>query len=199
VSRREPPRARTCWSPRAPSTTASAVRPQPGARSAAEAEAVARQTLTSLEESKQRMVRREERLDARLDSLTGRETSISPVRRARPSVSKGAEEHFREQAAAFEVIRLLSPAERGAPCSTGVARTARRARHQARAEVRPRRAEESSAASRARPGRLAVQPRLAMLVGEFALVPVPIPREEIKGDHRARGPQHQGVRVDDGR
>ena len=37
----------------------------------AEAEAVARQTLTSLEEVEQRLLRREERLDGRLDGLTG--------------------------------------------------------------------------------------------------------------------------------
>ena len=40
----------------------------------AEAEAVARQTLTSLEELEQRLARREERLDARLDNATNRGT-----------------------------------------------------------------------------------------------------------------------------
>src|SRR5947208_9974233 len=43
----------------------------------AEAEAIARQALTSLEELEQRLARREERLDARLDNATNRETSIS--------------------------------------------------------------------------------------------------------------------------
>src|SRR3954465_14288124 len=43
----------------------------------AEAEAVARQTLTSLEEIEREMAPREEPLDSRLDSLTEREASVA--------------------------------------------------------------------------------------------------------------------------
>src|SRR3712207_9145193 len=50
-----------------------------------------------------------------------------------------------------------------------------------RAEAILREAEEQFARIRTRPTSLAVQRTASELVGEFALVPVPIPREEIKG------------------
>src|SRR3954465_997156 len=76
-----------------------------------EAEAVARQTLTSLEEIEQRMVRREERLDSRLAGLTGREASITTREASQADRLESANEHLAEQAAALESIRALSPEE----------------------------------------------------------------------------------------
>src|SRR3954465_10501715 len=98
----------------------------------AEAEAVARQTLTSLEEIEQRMVRREERLDSRLDSLSGRESSILAPEASQAEPLEAAAEHLDEQAAAFERIQALSPAEARRTLLDRVAPTARE-----RATARP--------------------------------------------------------------
>ena len=145
-----------------------------------EAEAVARQALTSLEEIEQRMIRREERLDARLDGLTSRETSIASREASQADRLAAAEEHHAEQAEAFESIRALSPSEARRTLLDRVAPSARE-RATARAEAVLEEAEVAFARLRARPAALAVQRSSSELVGEFALVPVPIPREEIKG------------------
>src|SRR5829696_2622854 len=99
----------------------------------AEAEAVARQTLTSLEEIEQRMIRREERLDSRLDGLTSREASIASREASQADRLAAAEEHYAEQSAAFEEIRALSPAEARRTLLDRVAPSARE-RAMARAE-----------------------------------------------------------------
>jgi ribonuclease Y len=146
----------------------------------AEAEAVARQTLTSLEEIEQRMVRREERLDSRLDSLTGRESSIAAREASQAERLEAANEHLAEQSAALESIRALSVEDARNTLLERVAPTARE-RATSRAESVLREAEATFSRTRARPAALAVQRSSSELVGEFALVPVPIPREEIKG------------------
>lgn len=146
----------------------------------AEAEAVARQTLTSLEEIEQRLIRREERLDARLDSLTGREASIANREASQAERAAVAEELHAEQVTAFERVRALSPEEARRTLLERVAPSARE-RAAARAEQVLEEASAALARSRARPAALAVQRTSSELVGEFALVPVPIPREEIKG------------------
>ena len=146
----------------------------------AEAEAVARQTLTSLEEVEQRLLRREERLDGRLDGLTGRETSITDREASQAERFAAAETHHAEQKAAFETISALLPAEARRTLLDRVAPTARE-RATARAEAVLEEADETFRQVRARPAALAVQRSASELVGEFALVPVPIPREEIKG------------------
>jgi ribonuclease Y len=145
-----------------------------------EAEAVARQTLTSLEEIEQRMVRREERLDSRLDGLTNRETAIASREVSQDDRLDAASEHLAEQTAALESIRALSPTEARRTLLDRVAPTARE-RATARAESVLEEAEVAFSRLRARPAALAVQRSSSELVGEFALVPVPIPREEIKG------------------
>jgi ribonuclease Y len=146
----------------------------------AEAEAVARQALTSIEEIEQRMIRREERLDARLDGLTGREAAISARETSQAERLEAAEQHYGEQAAAYESIRALTPDEARQTSLERVAPTARE-RATARAESVLEEAEETFGRLRARPAALAVQRSSSELVGELALVPVPIPREEIKG------------------
>ncbi|MFN8635636.1 MAG: Rnase Y domain-containing protein [Chloroflexota bacterium] len=146
----------------------------------AEAEAVARQTLTSLEEVEQRMVRREERLDSRLDGLSSRETGLAQREASQAERLAAAEEHYAEQAAAIESIRALTPAEARRTLLERVAPSARE-RATSRAESVLEEAEVTFARLRARPAALAVQRTASELVGEFALVPVPIPREEIKG------------------
>src|SRR5690349_1427748 len=145
-----------------------------------EAEAVARQALSSLEEIEQRMIRREERLDSRLDGLTGRESSIAAREASQADRLAAAEEHHAEQSAAFESIRALSPTEARKTLLERVAPSARE-RATARAESVLEEAEVAFSRLRARPAALAVQRSSSELVGEFALVPVPIPREEIKG------------------
>jgi ribonuclease Y len=146
----------------------------------AEAEAVARQTLTALEEIEQRMVRREERLDSRLDSLTSRESSIASREASQSERLEAAEEHLAEQASAFESIRSLSPTEARRTLLDQVAPSARE-RATSRAEAALAEADATFGRLRARPAALAVQRSSSELVGELALVPVPIPREEIKG------------------
>jgi ribonuclease Y len=145
-----------------------------------EAEAVARQALTSLEEIEQRMIRREERLDSRLDGMTNREASIAAREASQADRLEAAEEHYAEQDLAFESIRALSPAEARRTLLDRVAPSARE-RSTARAESVLEEAEVAFSRLRARPAALAVQRTASELVGEFALVPVPIPREEIKG------------------
>jgi ribonuclease Y len=146
----------------------------------AEAEAVARQTLTSLEEVEQRLLRREERLDSRLDSLTGREAALSSREAQQADRLQSAEDHHGEQTGALDLIRALSPAEARRTLLERVAPTARE-RAAMRAESVLQEAEATFSNVRARPAALAVQRTASELVGEFALVPVPIPREEIKG------------------
>jgi ribonuclease Y len=145
-----------------------------------EAEAVARQALTSLEEIEQRMIRREERLDSRLDGLTNRESSLSSREASQAERLEAAEAYHAEQTRAFEAIRALSPAEARRTLLERVAPSARE-RAATRAESVLQEAEETFKRIRARPAALAVQRSASELVGEFALVPVPIPREEIKG------------------
>jgi ribonuclease Y len=145
-----------------------------------EAEAVARQTLSSLEEIEQRMIRREERLDSRLDGLTNREASLASREASQADRLEAAEEHYAEQAAAFESIQALSPTEARRTLLDRVAPSARE-RATSRAESVLEEAETTFNRLRARPAALAVQRSSSELVGEFALVPVPIPREEIKG------------------
>src|SRR5215212_2764638 len=91
----------------------------------AEAEAVARQTLTSLEELEQRMARREERLDARLDNATNRDTSITVREASQSERALAAEQYLAEQASALDTIRALPPEHARQTLLEHVAPTAR--------------------------------------------------------------------------
>jgi ribonuclease Y len=146
----------------------------------AEAEAIARQTLTSLEELEQRLARREERLDARLDNTTNRDTSITTREANQTDRAAVAEERLAEQTEALASIRALAPDVARQMLLDYVAPSARE-RATSQAESVLREAEAGFEQVRARPAALAVQRSASELVGEFALVPVPIPREEIKG------------------
>jgi ribonuclease Y len=145
-----------------------------------EAEAVARQTLTALEGVEQRMALREERLDARLDNATNRENSIASREASQSARVQAAEQRLAEQASALHLIRALPPDAARRTLLEHVAPTARE-RATAQAESVLQDAEDAFQHLRARPAALAVQRASSELVGEFALVPVPIPREEIKG------------------
>ncbi|MCC6175392.1 MAG: DUF3552 domain-containing protein [Chloroflexi bacterium] len=146
----------------------------------AEAEATARQQLTTLEELEQRLARREERLDHRLDSLTGREGAIAAREATQDARATAIEEAYTEQTAAIERIRALTQDQARGVLLEQVAPSVRDAAA-LRAETALREAEVAFALTRARPAALAVQRSSSELVGEFALVPVPIPKEEIKG------------------
>ena len=164
-----------------------------------EAEAVARQALTSLEEIEQRMIRREERLDSRLDGLTNRESSIASREASQADRLEAAEEHYAEQSAAFESIRALSPAEARRTLLERVAPSAReRATARAESVLRGGRGRLQSAAG---PSGRARRPALGERAGRRVRAGAgPDPARGDQGpDHRARGAQHQGVRVDDRR
>src|SRR5581483_7985411 len=141
---------------------------------------IARQALTTLEQLEQRLVTREERLDARLDNAANREASITAREAKQAERAAAAEQRLAEQTEALENIRALSPEVARQTLLEHVAPTARE-RATAQAEAVLQEAEASFQQARARPAALAVQRASSELVGEFALVPVPIPREEIKG------------------
>lgn len=146
----------------------------------AEAEGTARQAFSAIEEVERRLSRREERLESRLDGLASRETAadareVSVAERAERIVSV-----HDEQVAELERIRSLPGDVARATLLDEVAPTVRDAAI-ARAERIVQEADEACRHARARPTALAVQRTSSELVGEFALVPVPIPREEIKG------------------
>lgn len=146
----------------------------------AESEAIARQALTTLEEIEQRLLRREERLDSRLDNLSGRDGTLTTRESQQAERLQSAQDHYGDQEAALDLIRALPPGEARRTLLERVAPTARE-RAAMRAETVLSEAEETFRAVRSRPAALAVQRSASELVGEFALVPVPIPREEIKG------------------
>ncbi|MCC7370023.1 MAG: DUF3552 domain-containing protein [Chloroflexi bacterium] len=146
----------------------------------AEAEATVRQTLTSLEEVEQRLLRREERLDGRMDGLVGREATLATRESGQNERYGAAESHLEEQRSAFEAIAALAPSDARRTLLERVAPSARE-RSASRAEAVLEEASDAFQRVRARPAALAVQRSASELVGEFALVPVPIPREEIKG------------------
>jgi ribonuclease Y len=146
----------------------------------AEAEAAARHALSTLEEVESRLARREERLENRLDAATARETALE-AREASLTEQAGAVTGiYDEQVRALDQIRAL-PAEVARSLLTE--RVAASARELAATRVEPTvtEAEEQCRQARARPSALSVQRTSSDLVGEFALVPVPIPREEVKG------------------
>ncbi len=146
----------------------------------AEAEASARQLLTAVEEAEQRLDRREERLESRLDNLMAREAATDVRESEVVKRAAAASAACEEQAASVERIRSLSPEAARATLLEQVAPSARETAV-ARAEGIQAEAEDAFRQARARPAALAVQRTSSDLVGEFALVPVPIPREEIKG------------------
>ena len=146
----------------------------------AEAEAVVRQSLTSIEEVEHRLARREERLDGRLDSAANREATVAGREAALGQRAEAIEAAYQEQVTAFERIRALPPDVARDMLFERVAPAAREP-GLVRAEAILRETEEQFARIRTRPASLAVQRTASELVGEFALVPVPIPREEIKG------------------
>ena len=146
----------------------------------AEAEAFVRQSLTSIEEVEHRLARREERLDGRLDGAASREANVANREAALGERAESIEAAYQEQVAALERIRALPPEVAQETLFERVAPAAREP-GLARAEAILRESEEQFARIRTRPASLAVQRTASELVGEFALVPVPIPREEIKG------------------
>jgi ribonuclease Y len=146
----------------------------------AEAEATARHTLSSLEEIENRLARREERLDNRLDSASAREAAIEAREAALAERASAVEAAYEEQVDALGRIRALPPETARATLLEQVAPSAREAAL-ARADAILKEADDACREARARPSALAVQRASSELVGEFALVPVPIPREEIKG------------------
>ena len=146
----------------------------------AEAEAFVRQSLASIEEVEHRLSRREERLDGRLDGATGRETHVANRENALADRAQAIETAHAEQAEALARIRALPEDVAREMLFERVAPAAREPAI-ARAEAILRETEETFARVRTRPASLAVQRTASELVGEFALVPVPIPREEIKG------------------
>src|SRR5205085_7351993 len=75
----------------------------------AEAEGIARQALTTLEQLEQRLVTREERLDARLDNAMTREASITAREAKQAERAVIAEQRLAEQTEALEQIRALPP------------------------------------------------------------------------------------------
>ena len=146
----------------------------------AEAEAAARQALAATEEIEQRLARREERLESRLDAVAAR-AAMAEKREAELGARAAlAEAAYEEQAEALDQIRALPPETARARLLEEVAPSAREPAI-ARAEAILAEADDACRRAKARPAALAVQRASGELVGEFALVPVPIPREEIKG------------------
>nr|MBA2450691.1 DUF3552 domain-containing protein [Chloroflexota bacterium] len=145
-----------------------------------EVEALARQSLQATHELEQRLARREERLDSRLDSATAREAAIerrgAQLEERASLVGAAYDEHV----AALEQTRALSPEQARTRLLDEVAPSVREPTIARTAAILAE-ADQASQRARARPAALAIQRTSGELVGEFALVSVPIPREEIKG------------------
>lgn len=146
----------------------------------AEAEAAARHALSTLEEVESRLARREERLENRLDAATSRETDLAARGGAIAEQVETVTAAYRDQVEALEEVRSL-PGEAARARLRERVKSAAREAAAARVEAILGEADAASLRARARPSALAVQRTSSELVGEFALVPVPIPREEIKG------------------
>ena len=146
----------------------------------AEAEASARQALAAIEEGEHRLARREERLDSRLDALAARESAADAREASLTERAAQVAAAHEEAAAQLDQIRALPPDVARATLID---------------EVRPSVIEGATARAQsiltegeaelgrvwARPTALAAQRAASELVGEFAMLPVPIPREEVKG------------------
>lgn len=146
----------------------------------AEAEALARQSLTATEEVEHRLTRRDERLEGRLDTATARESAVAVREREVAQRATAVQASYQQEVAALEQIRTLSSDVARASLLEQVAPSAR-APAAARAEALLTEADQACLKARARPSALAVQRTSGELVGEYALISVPIPREEIKG------------------
>ena len=146
----------------------------------ADAEGAARQALGVLEEVERRLVRREERLESRLDALSAREAQAdareAELERRAATIGSAHEQEMAE----LERVRALPPEVARTLLLEEVTPLVRDAAT-ARAEAILEQSADACEHARARPTALAVQRASSELVGEFALVPVPIPREEIKG------------------
>jgi ribonuclease Y len=146
----------------------------------AEAEALARQLLTATLEVEQRLARREERLEGRLDSVVAREATADARDAEQEARHAAVNAVYEQEAAALQQIQALSRDAARATLLEEVAPSVRDVTL-SRAEALLAESEELAGRVRARPTALAVQRSSSDVVGEYALVPVPIPREEIKG------------------
>ncbi|MFN8521855.1 MAG: Rnase Y domain-containing protein [Chloroflexota bacterium] len=145
-----------------------------------EAEADSRQALGALEETLHRLVRREERLEGRIDTAAARETALDQKEAQLSERADTTGKAIAEQVAELERIGSLTTDAARARLLEEVAPSAREPAA-ARAEAVLALASQDCRAARARPAALAIQRASGEMVGEFALVSVPIPREEVKG------------------
>ena len=144
------------------------------------AQASARQALAGIEETEHRLARREERLESRLDAAAAREATADARDAALAERAAKLRTDREEQLATLERIRSLPTDVARATLLEEVAPSVSEVTAE-RAEGVLAEAEDACREARARPTALSIQRASGDVVGEFALVPVQIPREEVKG------------------